>query len=154
MNERLFVPENKILRLATDIVIVNGNTTLLGLRTSSVGFHQWSPLGGRIECCDNSIFETALREKNEELPDVKIELIKKVVGLRLNRLPPFYQPHLTFFLLANYIGGNINAVDGEKIQVWQWFENNHLPENMFSKVDQIIKSVYDKKFRFVFDFPK
>lgn len=145
--------EGKGIRTAVDLFILNGqNQVLLGQRTAAIGESQWAFLGGHQKTGE-TILECAKREKAEELGDkAQIELTSSVVAVRENRLPPAFVPHLTVIILALYKGGELELPEGEKNREWKWFPLDDLPDNVFSKADEVIENFRQKQALVVTDF--
>ena len=145
--------EGEGIRTAVDLFILNDkNEVLLGERTAMTGNSLWAFPGGHQKTGE-TILECAEREKTEELGDkAQIELTSSVVAVRENRLPPAFVPHLTVIVLALYKGGELELPEGEKNREWKWFSLDGLPNNVFSKADEVIKNYRQKQTLVVTDF--
>ncbi len=145
--------EGEGIRTAVDLFILNNkDEVLLGLRTATTGESQWAFLGGHQKTGE-TILECAEREKREELGNkAKIVLTNCIVAVRENRLPPAFVPHLTVIILALYKSGELETPAGEKNREWKWFPLDKLPENLFSKADEVIKNYKENRALVVTDF--
>lgn len=145
--------EGEGIRTAVDLFMLNDkNEVLLGQRSSPTGESQWGFLGGHLKTGE-TILECAKREKGEELgKKAKVVLTNIIVAVRENRLPPAFVPHLTVIILALYKGGELELPEGEKNREWKWFPLDDLPENVFSKADEVIRNYRQKQTLVVTDF--
>ena len=115
--------------VAVRILIFRDNQILLGERININTQDTWGPPGGHLEFGES--FETcAIREAKEE---IGIDILEPKFFAVTN---DFYEPdnkhHVTIFMRCDFPTGQvIQNMEPEKISKWEWFDWDHLPENMF-----------------------
>ncbi len=145
--------EGADIRTAVDLFILNNDKeVLLGQRTATTGYASWAFPGGHQKTGE-TILECAKREQLEELGNkAQIVLTNSIVAVRENRLPPAFVPHLTVIILALYKGGELELPEGEKNKEWRWFPLDGLPDNVFSKADEVVANYKKSQALVVTDF--
>lgn len=133
--------EGEGIRTAVDVFLLNEREhILLGLRKAKAGENTWGFPGGH-QRTGETIFDTAIREVNEELGDqIQMELTNTLVAVRENRIKPWYVPHITVIIKAYYGGGVITVNPEEQAVSWDWFKLDKLPRPLFSGVKQTVQN--------------
>ena len=119
------------------LIVNNKNEILLGLRKSKHGHASWGPPGGHLEFMET--FEIcAIREVYEE------------TGLTITN-PEFFalsndvfesdKHYVSIFMKANYQENQrVQNIEPHNFEKWQWFEINHLPNNLFLPLKQLVNN--------------
>ena len=124
------------IKTGVGVLIVVDNKVLLGHRvdnkTDTGGIYEpgsWTCPGGKQEY-DETIFECAIRETKEET-----NLDLDISSLQLFDATDDIQPnkhYVTLDVLATKYSGELKVMEPEKIDKWEWFDLDDLPENIYS----------------------
>jgi 8-oxo-dGTP diphosphatase len=110
-------------QVGVGLIIRKENQILLGLRKKKFGFGKLCLPGGHLE-----MFETAevaaRRETKEEcgLEVGKVELI----GFTEDFYPKENKHYITIFFIGDYIGGEPQDMEPDKISNWTWYPIDQL----------------------------
>ena len=132
--------ENMKNRPKVGIGVLITNTqhqVLLGKRIYNHGMNTWSPPGGHLEYGED--FATcAIREVYEET-DLKIKDPQFVAVT--NDIHENEQKHyISIFMQAiSPVGQVVINKEPEKVEQWQWFSMDNLPENLFLPLSQLLQ---------------
>lgn len=130
--------EEHIVKVGIGIMIVKGNKVLLGKRKGSHGEGEYAFPGGHFEYMES--FEgCALREIREEIgTDIKISPIR---FLRLMNLKAYAPKHyVDIALVADWISGEPQVMEPDKIERWDWYDIDNLPAPLFSTIPSYIEA--------------
>jgi 8-oxo-dGTP diphosphatase len=118
---------------------------LLGKRIGKHAPNTWAAPGGHLEFGE-SWEECALRELYEEVGDtVKVENIK-FFGLTNDIFSP-EKHYITISLSCDYISGEVINTEPEKIERWDWFTWDNLPQPLMLPIQHLVEqniSPFDK----------
>ena len=110
------------LRQATLLFLVKGKKVLLAMKKRGFGKDRWNGVGGKLNP-NEKIEEAAVRETQEEIGVIPLDIEKRAV---LN----FYFPHnpvwnqqVIIYLAKNWIG---KPMESEEMKP-RWFNKNDLP---------------------------
>ena len=101
-------------KVGVGVLIFKGQQLLLGKRKGSHGAETWSPPGGHLEFCEsfevtNDVFE----EENKH--------------------------YVTIFMCAHFPKEQkIKNKEPEKCLLWEWFDINELPDNLFLPLKNLL----------------
>lgn len=126
----------KQVRVGVGVIIKKDGKILLGERKGSHGEGFWSFPGGHLEFGE-SLFDCATREVEEEV-GVKIKNLKEFEFTN-----DFFEEenkhYLTIFISADYESGEVQLLEPEKCNGWEWFDEDNLPENLFLPIQNLLK---------------
>lgn len=127
-----------IPRIGVGVLIWNDDKILLGLRIGEHGKNTWSPPGGYLEFGE-SFEECAIREVKEET-----SIILKSVnyfGLTNNVFNDEHKHTVSIFMKASFPQNqNIINKEPDHIKIWDWFNIDNMPNNLFLPLIHLIKS--------------
>ena len=127
-------------QIGIGVIVRKRDKVLLGLRTSSHGSGTWSFPGGHLEFGEE-IEACAIREVREETGAL-ISVIRQ--GLFTNDIFHEERRHyVTLFVVADYVSGDIEALEPEKCDRWEWFEWKDLPRPLFLPIHNLLKTGFD-----------
>lgn len=122
------------------MIIIKEGKVLLGKRKGSHGEGSWSFPGGHLEFGE-SLEECAEREVMEE------------AGITIKNIKKFYytndifltegKHYVTCFVRADYGDGEVQILEPNKCEKWNWFEWNKLPEPLFIPIQNLLSDKID-----------
>ncbi len=114
--------------VGTSAVIVRDGKILLGLRRGSHGAGMWATPGGHLEHGE-SFLECITREVLEETGLVVASCHK--LAFTNDILPADNKHYVTLYFLCEEQGGEPQLLEPDKCMMWQWFDLQDLPENIW-----------------------
>ena len=124
------------IKTGVGVLIVVDNKVLLGHRvdnaTDTGGIYEpgsWTCPGGKQEY-DETIFECAIRETKEET-NLDLDISSLHVFDATDDIQP-NKHYVTLDVLATKYSGELKVMEPEKIDKWEWFDLDNLPENIYS----------------------
>lgn len=132
--------DKKYPKVGIGVMIQNPEgLVLLGLRKGSHGSGEWSFPGGHLEIGE-TIFETAKRETKEEtnLDIDEFQLIS--IADEMRYLKSDGKHYLNVGVQGSYKGGEPIVKEQDKCEKWQWFDLDHLPDNLFEGTELVINN--------------
>jgi 8-oxo-dGTP diphosphatase len=122
------------------VIIRKGNKVLLGMRKGSHGRGSWSFPGGHLEY-------------GEQVEDCAIREVKEETGALISVIRPgpftndiFHEEgkhYVTLFVVADYVSGEVQALEPEKCERWEWFGWNDLPRPLFLPIENLLKTGFN-----------
>jgi 8-oxo-dGTP diphosphatase len=123
-------------KIGVGVIILKDGKVLLGKRKNAHGEGSWCCPGGHLEF-NESWKECATRETLEET-SLKIKNIRFATAT--NDIFPIEEKHyVTIFMLADYDSGELQIMEPEKCERWEWFNWEKLPEPLFIPEQNLIK---------------
>ena len=133
------------IRVGVGVMIIDDNKILLGHRVEKSidtgGIYEpdcWTLPGGKQEY-EETIYEAAIRECKEE---TNLDISE----LRVFTASDSFQPdrhYVTINFITNNYSGELQIMEPDKIDKWEWFDINDLPSNIYSPskhmIDEYIK---------------
>ncbi|MBN2280201.1 MAG: NUDIX domain-containing protein [Candidatus Marinimicrobia bacterium] len=121
-------------KVGIGVIIRKEGKILLGKRINAHGEGTWSFPGGHLEFGE-SWQECALREVKEE------------TGLRIKNIRFFkatndifkkeQKHYITLFMECEYESGELQNLEPDKCEKWDWFDWNDLPGNLFLPIKNL-----------------
>lgn len=123
-------------KVGIGVMIIKDNKVLLGKRKGSHGEGEYAWPGGHMEYMES--FEDCA--KRETLEETGIQ-IHNVRFLRLMNLKTYAPKHyVDIGLIADWKSGEPEIMEPEKIEEWNWYDINELPEPLFSPIPSYIEA--------------
>lgn len=137
---------NNYIKIGVGILLVNDNKILLGRRVNDAvdtgGIYEpgsWTLPGGKQEY-DETIVDCAKRETKEET-NLDIDDVV-VIGADDDIQPDRH--FITIHTCAHFYSGELKIMEPEKIDTWQWFPFDELPENIYSPSRKTIQRYLER----------
>lgn len=123
-------------KVGIGVMIVKDGKVLLGKRKGSHGEGEYAWPGGHLEYME-SFEECAKRETLEETG----MHIHNIRFLRLMNLKQYAPKHyIDIGLVADWESGNPQVVEPEKVERWDWYDIDELPQPLFSTIPSYIEA--------------
>ena len=123
-------------KVGVGVMVMRGGTVLLGKRKGSHGEGEYAWPGGHMEHME-SFEECAKREVMEET-GMEIENVR---FLRLSNLKDYKPKHyVDIGLIADWKDGEAQVIEADRIEHWDWYDIDHLPEPLFATIPSYIEA--------------
>jgi len=133
---------NKRPDIGVAVIVLNGKKVLMCERYApDKESTWWSFPGGRMEFGE-SFENTAIREIKEET-DLNIKITNKNPVATTNEIISKDKHHITLFLEAVSISGELKIIEPDKFIKFEWFEWNNLPQPLSPQAQNLIKTGYN-----------
>lgn len=132
--------ERPLFYIGLNIFVLRDGRLLLGKR-KGFGEGTWGLPGGNMEFGE-TMLEGASRELAEEtglIADFKF------INLTNGREQVEVNQYIHIGFLAENVQGEPQLLEPDHVYEWQWFEIDHLPENIFTPHQKQIKAFFDKQ---------
>lgn len=131
---------NERPKVGVGVIVMKDNKVILGKRINKHGHKTWCFAGGHLEFGE-SWEECAHRETMEEIGiTIKNVRFSNVVTNDFFSLENKH--YITIYMLADYDSGQVNVLEPEKCEAWEWFEWDALPEPLFLPIQNLLKQEY------------
>ena len=131
---------DKVIKVGIGVLIIDNNKVLLGHRVSNYkdtgGIKEedcWSLPGGKQEY-EETIFECAAREVKEEtnLDIDDLFVFNCADDIQVDR------HFITIQVIAKKYSGEVKIMEIDKMDKWEWFDLDALPDNIYSPSKKFI----------------
>ena len=130
----------KQIKVGVGVMIVEDNKILLGHRVEKAedtgGIYEpdcWTLPGGKQEY-EETMVEAAIRECKEE---TNLDISDLIVFTASDSFQPDRHYVTINFITASY-SGELKIMEPEKIDKWEWFDINELPQNIYTPSKNMI----------------
>lgn len=110
------------------VFVMNGEEILMGLRKGAHGEGTWCFPGGHLEFRET--WEACAKRETLEETGLEIANIRHVATTN-DIFESEGKHYITIFMMADYVGGDVQLMEPEKCVEWAWFTWDTLPENTF-----------------------
>jgi len=131
---------NKKPGVGVGVCIVKDGKVLWGKRKNSHGEGSWCFPGGHLEF-NESWEDCAMRETLEET-GIRIKNIRFVAATN-DIFPKGAKHYVTIFMLAKYDTGEVQLLEPDKCERWEWFDWSNPPEPLFISGQNLRKTGFD-----------
>ena len=134
------IDESKRPKVGVGLIIIKNQTeVLLGKRIGAHGEGEYAGVGGHMENGEATA-ETAMRELREEIGDaVRIKDLRVICTSNVRKYHPKH--YVDFGMVAEWVSGEPEIMEPDKIISWDWYPLGNLPEPLFEFVRIYIKAL-------------
>ena len=130
--------ENQRPKVGIGVMIFKDGKVLLGKRknTNNDGENEYANPGGHVEYME-SLEECAKRETREEA-GIEIENVR---FLSLYNLKKYDKHYINIGLLADWKSGELQNLEPNKCEGWDWYDLNNLPSPLYGTMPQYLEAL-------------
>lgn len=130
--------EAKRPKIGIGLLVVRGDTILLGQRKSSHGTGEFGGPGGHLEQ-NESFEECVMREFAEEAgSEIKISDPEFLCVTNLRKYPPKH--YVDIGMVAEWKSGTPMVGEPHKLESWNWYPMDKLPKPLFGCMENYIEA--------------
>ncbi len=122
------------------VAVIKEGRVLLGKRKNAHGDGTWAFPGGHLEyqeCWEDCAIRETLEETGLRIKNVRY-------GTVTNDIFQEEQKHyVTIVMLADYDFGDVNLMEPDKCERWEWFEWDRLPQSIFMTIQNLKRNNYN-----------
>jgi 8-oxo-dGTP diphosphatase len=127
-------------QIGIGLLIVRGNTVLLGQRKNSHGQGEYSTPGGHLEAGES--FEDCSRRELEEEAGKALK-IKNLRFLCVTNLTKYLPKHyVDIGMVAEWQSGEARVMEPDKLLSWDWYDLDDLPSPLFASGHNFIAALH------------
>ncbi len=127
-------------KVGVGVIVIKDNKVLLGKRKNAHGDCAWSFPGGHLEFGEK-VNDCAVRETLEET-GIKIKNLR--IGPYTNDVFEKEKKHyITLFVVADYDSGEVQVMEPDKWETWEWFSWDLLPIPLFLPIQNLLKQEFN-----------
>lgn len=118
------------------LLVVRGDTILLGKRKGSHGEGEWAGPGGHLEAGES--FEDVVREFHEEAGD---HMVIKDLGFLCVTNVLRYMPekhYVDIGMVATWVSGEPEVMEPDKLETWEWHPMDNLPGPLMDGMENYV----------------
>lgn len=127
-------------KVGVGVIVIKDGKVLLGKRKGAHGEGSWAFPGGHLEFGE-SLEDCAKREVMEET-GITIKNIKKFIFTN-DIFKEENKHYITCYVKTDYDSGEVQIMEPNKCEKWEWFEWNKFPENLFIPLQNLLKENID-----------
>ncbi len=133
-------------KVGVGVLIFKDGKILLGKRKGSHGASEYGGPGGHLEYGE-TLEQTAIREIKEECGVTVGKLRLLCVSDLLTYSPKHY---VDIGFAADWVSGEPQVLEPHRVESWDWYALDALPENLFGCVDAYVEAFQTGKNYFTF----
>lgn len=138
--------EETVAKVGVGVFIVKDGKVLLGKRKNSHGANEYGGPGGHLEYGE-TLEQTALREIGEEC-GIRVKNLRM---LCVSDLLTYYPKHyVDIGFTAEWESGEPQVLEPHKLESWEWYDIDNMPDNLFGCVNAYAESYTTGKKHFTF----
>ncbi len=123
-------------RVGIGVLLFKGGEILLGKRKGSHGEGEYAFPGGHMEYMES--FKDCARRETAEECGLEIQNVQFQFLANVTKYAPKHYVHVG--LLAEWMSGDPQVLEPDKVESWDWYELNNLPEPMFEMCKMAIEA--------------
>ncbi|HAB98411.1 MAG TPA: DNA mismatch repair protein MutT [Parachlamydiales bacterium] len=130
---------NEALRpkVGVGVIVFREGKILLGKRKGSHVEGAWATPGGHLEFGE-TVEECACRELLEE---TGLKALSWRLGPWVNDVMEQTKHYVTLFVFVDEVEGDVQLLEPDKCEGWQWFAPHSIPSPLFPSVQSLMKKV-------------
>jgi len=117
-------------RVGIGVMVIKDGKVLLGKRKSSHGLGEYAFPGGHLEYMES--FEGCARRETAEETGMEIGIIRFLCLVNIKQYHPKHYAHIG--LVADWKSGNPQVLEPEKLESWDWYDMDNLPQPLFATI--------------------
>lgn len=118
-------------KVGIGVMIIKDGKVLLGKRKGSHGAGEYAWPGGHMEYMES--FEGCAKREIKEETGMEINNIRFLRLLNLKTYAPKH--YVDIGLMADWESGEPQVMEPHKVESWNWYEMDALPEPLFSTIE-------------------
>jgi 8-oxo-dGTP diphosphatase len=127
------------VRVGFGVYVIKNRKLLLGKRIGEHGKGFWSAPGGHLEYGES--WEDGAKRETLEEAGIKIKNIR-FAGLTNDIHKDEKKHYVTIALVADYVSGETKVMESNKLERWEWFSWNNLPNPLFLPMQNLRKQKF------------
>lgn len=124
-------------KVGVGAVVLKEGKVLLGKRKGAHGEGLWATPGGHLEFGETPE-ECACRELLEE---TGLKAISWRLGPWVNNVIDQTKHYVTLFVFIDQTEGDVELLEPDKCEGWEWFDLEALPPLLFPTIDSLIEKI-------------
>lgn len=128
-------------KVGVGVVVVNKGKILLGKRKGAHGEGTWATPGGHLEFGE-TVEACAARELLEE---TGLKAVSWVLGPWVSDVMEETKHYVTLFVLIDQVEGDLELLEPDKCEGWEWFPLDSMPEPLFPSIQSLMKKIDTKQ---------
>lgn len=140
------MPDDHI-RVGVGLLILKGDTILLGKRKNAHGAGQWGSAGGHVEYGE-TLQAAVMRELAEEAGITVKNVRFLCVSDFLSHMPERHYVDIGF--VGDWESGEPQLLEPDKRENWEWFDRHNLPQPLFGVMAAYLEAYETGKQYFTF----
>ncbi len=123
-------------KVGVSVIVIKDKKVLIGKRKGSHGENTWAFPGGHLEGGES----WEICAKREVMEEVGIAISDVTFVAATNDIFEKEQKHyITLFVTSRYAGGEIQVMEPEKCEGWEWIAWDMLPQPLFLPIENLLK---------------
>lgn len=123
-------------KVGIGVLIFKDGKVLLGKRKSSHGAGEYAFPGGHLEYMEG--FQECARRETKEETGMEIDNIRFSCLNNVKKYHPKHYVHIG--LTADWKSGEPKIMEPDKLESWDWYDIDHLPQPLFDTIEVHIKA--------------
>lgn len=129
--------ERRLPKVGVGVIIRRDNKVLIGQRLNAHGHESWSFPGGHLEYGES--FEDCAKRETAEETGLTINYVG--FGALTNDIFEKEDKHyVTVYVICDWIDGEAELKEPDKMHRWQWVAWNNLPSPLFLPTQHLVDS--------------
>ncbi len=124
-------------KVGIGVVVIKEGKILLGKRIGAHGIGEYAGPGGHLEYMES--FEACAHRETLEETGIEIENIRFLCLSNIKQYAPKH--YVNIGLVADWKSGEPQTLEPDKCEVWDWYDPNALPDNLFESTSNYIKAM-------------
>ena len=127
---------NERPQVGVGLLLIKDGKILLGKRKAAHGMGEYAGFGGHLEGLE-SFEEGLLRELGEEGgTEIKVRNLRFLCVTNLRKYAPKH--YVDIGMVAEWVSGEPQVMEPDKIESWEWHDINDLPEPLFGVIGNYV----------------
>ncbi|MEN9524029.1 MAG: hypothetical protein RL536_98 [Candidatus Parcubacteria bacterium] len=123
-------------KVGIGVMVVKDGKVLLGKRKDPHGQGEYAWPGGHLEYMES--FEQCAKRETLEETGMKVQNVRFLRLMNLKQYAPKH--HVDIGLVADWESGEPQIMEPEKIEGWDWYDMEKLPQPLFSTIPSYIEA--------------